>query len=131
MQYDHNAWRKPSDLGGSGDGMRITDLQGHLLIVVPTGDEKVVKTSRGDADARPVKVLVVSEPGTGWREGVVFQRALRAQLARASSAGAPLVGRLGKGPAAPGKSEPWLILDPTDVELDQARAAYMRAEVRF
>lgn len=121
---------KPSAMGSSSESIRITDLENRLIIVVPDGDEVTIETSRGPADARPVKVLDV-DAGTGWQEGIVFQRALRAQLGRASAAGSPLVGRLGRGPASPGKSAPWLIEDPSDAELERARAAYLKQEVPF
>ena len=129
--FDNSAWRKPSEMGGSTDSVKITDLEGHLLVVVSNGDEITVETTRGPSEARPVRIIDVDDPSGDWLEAIIFQKALRGQVSRAAAAGSPLVGRLGRGEPAPGKSAPWLIIDPSDTEMERARTAYFRVSAGF
>lgn len=102
---------------------RITDYEGNLLLVKALEVEKDIRTAFGDADATICDVVVLDGPdaGTQHKGLMLFQKALRAQLADRVGTATMLLGRLGKGVAKPGQSPPWLFTDPTEEERQTAR----------
>jgi hypothetical protein len=122
----------PSALAATGGGskLRITDLDGKLVVIQPEPDEVQIETSMGPATARPVKVIIVGE-GDQWQEMLIFGKALLVQLGQAARAGRPIVGVVGHGEAQPGRSAPWLIHDATEAQVELARTAWAKTEAGF
>jgi hypothetical protein len=117
----------PSAASGN---LRLADLEGCLVVLRPTGPPETTTTAYGDGSFTPAEVLVVSgarELAGTWHELYVFAKAVQGQLRAAAKAGQPLVGTVGKGPAKPGQSPPWLLVDTDEDGLTAARAAYSAA----
>ena len=118
----------------SSGGLKLADLEGCLVVMKPDGEPDTVQTAHGDGEYTPAKVLVVKgadELQGEWHDMWVFAKAVQGQLRGAAKNGAPLVGEVGRGDAKPGKSAPWLLLDPDADGLEAARAAYVKAEAGF
>jgi hypothetical protein len=113
-------------------GLSIGDLEGHLVIMRAIGDEKTIDTKIGESSYVPAEVLDLdSEDPTHWQELWVFSAGVKSQLAAATRQGKPIVGTIGKGVAKPGKSAPWLVLDPDAKQVDKARKAFVTANAPF
>lgn len=111
--------------------LKITDYNGQLLLVKPTGQEEGVNTSFGAADAIRADVVVLDGPdaGTDYSDILIFQRVLQGQLRPQIGKGLVL-GRLGQGEAKAGQSKPWKLLDFTDEDAKVAQA-YLDANPGF
>ena len=119
----------PADAKGS--GVNMSDFEGRLIVVRPTGEETQVDTKMGESTYIPADVLDVEDPESGWQSVWVFSAGVRAQLKAAARQGKPIVGVLGHGTASPGKSAPWLVLDPDAKQIEKARDAYTKVAVPF
>lgn len=119
----------PADAKGSGANM--SDFEGRLIILKPTGEEQTVDTKMGESTYIPADVLDVESPQDGWQSVWVFSAGVRSQLKAAARQGKPIVGVLGHGDAKPGKSAPWLVLDPDAKQIAAAREAFVKADVPF
>jgi len=104
-------------------GVKITDLEGRLLLVFPTEHREAIQTSFGPADAVIADVVVLDGPDSPKKEyGVMlFQKKLQGQTRPKVGTGRAVLGRLGKGIAKAGQSAPWQLKDPTPAEADTAR----------
>lgn len=115
----------PFDMpSGPGSGDKITDFEGHLLLVTPREVMHEMQTSIGKTDAVRADVVVIDGPeGVYESDGVlVFQQALRRDLLRIiEGPSTMLLGRLGKGEAKAGKSAPYIFEQPTDDDKALAR----------
>ena len=113
-------------------GLSIADLEGHLVILKAVGEEKTIDTKIGESTYVPAEVLDLDgETPDRWLELWVFSAGVKSQLAAATRQGKPIVGTIGKGTAKPGKSAPWLVLDPDAKQVDKARKAYVAANAPF
>jgi hypothetical protein len=121
----------PSDLPSG--GLKIADLEGALVICKPEADEVEMSTDFGDTTARPSQLLVVTGPlaADQWQDCLLFGAGLKAQAGAAARSGKPIVGVVGRGVAKPGRSAPWLFLDPTPDQLDAARKAFVKTSAPF
>jgi hypothetical protein len=108
---------------GPTEQTRITDYEGRLLLVKALEVETGIRTAFGDADATicDIAVLDGDHAGTQHKGLMLFQKALRAQLADRVGTPRMLLGRLGKGVAKPGQSPPWLFTDPSEEDRQTAR----------
>lgn len=116
----------PSGLGGS--SLKVADLQGKLIVLRATGNEREMTTAQGVGVARPAQVLVIGESDV-WQDLLIFAKGLLAQLGRAG--GKPVVGVLGQGQAQPGRNAPWLVLDATPEQHAQAKSTFLKTEAGF
>lgn len=109
---------------GPGSGEKITDFEGHLLLVTPTEHVEGMDTSIGKSDVVRADMVVLDgdRPGYEVPDILVFQTALRRDLLRVLNGTAPMMlGRLGRGTAKQGKSAPWIFAPPTDEDKTLAR----------
>lgn len=114
----------------SASGVKITDFEGDLLLITPTGYEEGISTSYGEKDAVRANVVVIDEADPAkseeHRDVLMFQGRLIGQTKPFVGKGIVL-GRLGKGEAKKGQSAPWMLLDPTDDDKTKGRA-YLAAK---
>jgi hypothetical protein len=126
-----DAGADPFDMpSGPGSGDKITDFEGHLLLVEPREIMHEMSTSIGKTDAVRADIVVLDGPdGVYESDGcLVFQQALRRDLVRIiEGPSTMLLGRLGKGEAKAGKSAPYIFEQPTDEDKAIARA-YLKAK---
>lgn len=93
------------------EGPKVSDLNGHLLIISPISYERGIQTVHGEAEA--IKVNLVDLDTNEEHNGVLwFNVALRNALD--SKIGKTILARIGQGVAKPGKSAPWILLDATN-----------------
>jgi len=104
--------------------------EGRLLLIWPTGIETGIQTDYGASDAvRCSSVVVLDGPAAGtdeasFDEALIFPSVLRNTLRPSIGTGKPVLGRLEKGTAKPGKSAPWL-LKPFTAEDAQLASNYI------
>lgn len=121
---------------GSGEKLDLKALNGTLLYITVGEHKRDIETSFGPADAIAADVTALDgeHKGETYTDVLVFPRVLVSQLAKAVGSSDPnVVGRLGQGEAKPGKSAPWLLLEPTAEDMAvatkyEAYAAKVAAE---
>lgn len=96
--------------GGSGEGTKPTDVNGHLLIITPVELIVGMSTSLGESDAIKMH-LVDLDTETEYDDALWFSSALINALK--PQIGTKVLARMGQGNAKPGKSAPWILLDAT------------------
>ena len=101
------------------EGLKVADLNGHLLIVTPVEYKTGISTVNGIAEAIEVNVvdLDTNEEHLSllWFN-VALRNALKPLL------GQKVLGRIGQGAAKPGKNAPWILIDATGDAAAVARA---------
>jgi hypothetical protein len=109
----------------SGSGVKITEFDGRLLLITPTGYDEDIDTVHGKKDAVRANVVVIDEKSPGESERhddvLIFQGNLIGATKRYVGKGM-VVGRLGTGEAKPGKNAPWILTTATDDEKTLAKA---------
>ena len=118
------------EFGGPGErsNFKLADHVGTLILFTPKSLEEGIETSFGAADAIKTDVVVLTtEKGKALKEPIeefgalIFQRVVIGQLSE-SIAKRRVLGRIGKGVAKKGQSEPFLIEEPSDDDKVIARA---------
>lgn len=110
------------------EGVKVADLNGHLLIVTPLEYKVGINTVNGIAEAIEVDIvdLDTNEEHTSV---LFFNVALRSALK--PNIGNKVLGRIGQGAAKPGKNAPWLLLDATGDATAVAKAnAYIASVLK-
>lgn len=109
---------------GIGDGERITDFVGNLLLVKPTEYIREMNTSQGKTDAVRVDLAVLddsAEPGKIVVGVLLFQQALKREAKGILEGDLPyLLGRLDKGKTGGGNTL-YTFQPPSEEEADVAR----------
>jgi hypothetical protein len=109
---------------GIGDGERITDFIGNLLLIKPTEYIREMNTSQGKSDAVRVDLSVLddeTEPGKIVVGVLLFQQALKREAKATLEGDLPyLLGRLNKGKTGGGNTL-YTFLVPTEEDADEAR----------
>lgn len=109
---------------GIGDGERITDFVGNLLLVKPTEYIKEMNTSQGKTDAVRVDMAVLDdkdEPGKVINGVLLFQQALKREALNIFEGPLPyLLGRLDKGKTGGGNTL-YTFQKATEADVDLAR----------
>ena len=101
------------------EGLKVADLNGHLLIVTPVEYKTGINTVNGVAEA--IKVNVVDLDTNEEHLSLLwFNVALRNALK--PLLGQKVLGRIGQGAAKPGKNAPWILIDATGDAAAVARA---------
>lgn len=110
-----------------GDPLVWCDHEGKLLLIEPVEFVAEIATSFGPTTAVRANVHVITGPavGTLHEDVLVFPKVLQNQLRQHIGAGAPVVGRLGKGDARPGKSAPHKLIEATADDLEKAKAYWL------
>lgn len=109
---------------GSTAGIDLDALNGHLLLITPTVQEKDITTAFGPTDAIRADVVALAEgphQAEEFPDVLIFPRVLQSQLRSYVGTGRAALGRLGKGVAKPGQSAPWQLAPSTDSDKATAR----------
>lgn len=101
------------------EGVKVADLNGHLLIVTPVEYKTGINTVNGVAEAIEVNVVDL-DTNEEHLSLLWFNVALRNALK--PLIGHQVLGRIGQGAAKPGKNAPWLLIDATGDATAVARA---------
>ncbi len=111
--------------GNQSESVKVADLANHLLIITPTEYKTGIQTVHGIAEAVEVNVYDL-DTGTEHNSLLWFNVALRNALK--TKLNQKVLARIGQGPAKPGKSAPWILLDATSDASAITRAnAYLAA----
>jgi hypothetical protein len=110
------------------EGVKVADLNGHLLIVTPVEYRTGINTVNGIAEA--IEVSIVDLDTNEEHHSVLwFNIALRNALK--PLIGNKVLGRIGQGVAKPGKNAPWILLDATGDATAVAKAnAYIAGGIK-
>lgn len=110
------------------EGVKVADLNGHLLIVTPVEYRTGINTVNGIAEA--IEVSIVDLDTNEEHHSVLwFNIALRNALK--PLIGNKVLGRIGQGVAKPGKNAPWILLDATGDATAVAKAnAYITGGIK-
>jgi hypothetical protein len=111
--------------GNQSESVKVADLANHLLIITPTEYKTGIQTVHGIAEAVEVNVYDL-DTNTAHNSLLWFNVALRNALK--TKLNQKVLARIGQGPAKPGKSAPWILLDATSDAVAIAKAnAYLAA----
>lgn len=110
------------------EGVKVADLNGHLLIVTPIEYKTGINTVNGVAEAIEVHVVDL-DTNEEHHSLLWFNVALRNALK--PLIGNKVLGRIGQGAAKPGKNAPWILLDATSDATAIAKAnAYIAGGIK-
>lgn len=110
------------------EGVKVADLNGHLLIVTPVEYKTGINTVNGVAEAIEVSVVDL-DTNEEHHSLLWFNVALRNALK--PLIGNKVLGRIGQGAAKPGKNAPWVLLDATGDPSAVAKAnAYIAGGIK-
>jgi hypothetical protein len=101
------------------EGVKVADLNGHLLIVTPLEYKTGINTVNGIAEAIEVNIVDL-DTNEEHNSILFFNVALRSALK--PNIGNKVLGRIGQGTAKPGKNAPWILLDATSDATAVAKA---------
>lgn len=111
--------------GNQSESVKVADLANHLLIITPVEYKTGIQTVHGIAEAVEVNVYDL-DTSTEYNSLLWFNVALRNALK--TKLNQKVLARIGQGPAKPGKSAPWILLDATSDAVAIAKAnAYLAA----
>jgi hypothetical protein len=111
--------------GNQSESVKVADLANHLLIITPIEYKTGIQTVHGIAEAVEVNVYDL-DTNTEYNSLLWFNVALRNALK--TKLNQKVLARIGQGPAKPGKSAPWILLDATSDATAIAKAnAYLAA----
>ncbi len=111
--------------GNQSESVKVADLANHLLIITPVEYKTGIQTVHGIAEAVEVNVYDL-DTNTAHNSLLWFNVALRNALK--TKLNQKVLARIGQGPAKPGKSAPWILLDATSDASAITRAnAYLSA----
>jgi len=111
--------------GNQSESVKVADLANHLLIITPIEYKTGIQTVHGIAEAVEVNVYDL-DTSTEYNSLLWFNVALRNALK--TKLNQKVLARIGQGPAKPGKSAPWILLDATSDAVAIAKAnAYLAA----
>ena len=111
--------------GNQSESVKVADLANHLLIITPIEYKTGIQTVHGIAEAVEVNVYDL-DTNTSHNSLLWFNVALRNALK--TKLNQKVLARIGQGPAKPGKSAPWILLDATSDATAIAKAnAYLAA----
>ena len=96
--------------GNQSESVKVADLANHLLIITPIEYKTGIQTVHGIAEAVEVNVYDL-DTSTEHNSLLWFNVALRNALK--TKINEKILARIGQGPAKPGKSAPWILLDAT------------------
>lgn len=112
----------------SAEGVKVADLNGHLLIVTPVEYKTGINTVNGIAEAIEVNVVDLDtneEHNSLLWFNVALRNALKPLI------GNKVLGRIGQAPAKPGKNPAWILIDATGDATAVAKAnAYIAGGIK-
>ena len=111
------------DSPGSTSAIKWDDHKGQLVLVWPKA-QKPFKFNNGEVgDVIEARVIVLDPPGgqpVEYANTVVFPKILQGQVRGNIGKDRPNLGRVGKGQAKAGQSEPWILIDPNENDKQMA-----------
>lgn len=105
---------------GSTTGLDYEELNGKLLVFLPTDIVPEMETEYGTSTRIPRCSLLDVTGGVWYDDVLVFPKVLKGQLT--SKVGRKVIGRLSQGQASGKQSPPWVLLTATDQDIAEARA---------
>lgn len=113
----------PFDDPGSLSAIKVADHEGQLLLVWPQALQRTERLD-GEGDVVLADVVVIDYPGGAieYKSTIIFPKMIIGQVRRNIGTGRPNLGRVGKGEAKKGQSQPWILLVPTEADKRAARA---------
>lgn len=113
--------------GGGGDGVKVPDLEGHLVICYPLSYEQDVKTAFKPDGTDAIRLNVADvDTGEFHEDALWFSGYIVGDLKRHLNT--PVLARIGRGEAKNGQSPPWLLSNATGDADAVARAeAWLQA----
>lgn len=113
---------------GGGEKIEWKNLLGTLVIIDAHSVEAGIQTSMGVSEAVRADVYCVEGPAAPdtYTDALIFPKVLRSQLA--GKIGQQVLGRIGQGPAQPGKNPAW-VLNPAS-EADKALAVQAWTQIQ-
>jgi hypothetical protein len=113
-------------VGGSGDSVTPSDLDGHLLVIEPSEHVQGIATTFGEKDAIRATVHDITAQST-HTDVLLFPGGLIGALK--GRVGQRVLAVMGKGAAKPGQAAPWILTDASGVpEAVQAATAYLTGQ---
>lgn len=111
----------------------LNDLQGEALIFLPTEVVNDIETVHGKANAVRATVIIASGATAGevYADSLIFPKILQSAIRNDVGTGKPVLGKLGKGQAKPGKNAPWTLEEVSDAAtLTKATEIYRAYEAQ-
>jgi hypothetical protein len=113
-------------VGGSGDSVTPSDLDGHLLVLEPSEHVQGINTTFGEKDAIRTTIHDITEQAT-YTDVLLFPGGLIGALK--GRIGQRVLAVMGKGAAKPGQAAPWILTDASGLgEAVQAATAYLTSQ---
>jgi hypothetical protein len=113
-------------VGGSGDSVTPSDLDGHLLVIEPSEHVQGIATTFGEKDAIRATIHDITAQST-HTDVLLFPGGLIGALK--GRVGQRVLAVMGKGAAKPGQAAPWILTDASGVpEAVQAATAYLTGQ---
>jgi len=103
--------------GGASEKVKISDLEGHTVVIVPAEYVASIETVHGNSDAVNATIHDV-DGGKTYESQLIFNRVLVNGLK--DKIGSRVLGVVGKGTQKAGKSAPWVLHVASE---DQTKAA--------
>jgi hypothetical protein len=97
--------------------IKWADHEGRLVLVWPHVVKQFVFENGETGDVIEGRVIVLDAPGgtpVEYGNTVIFPKLLQGQVRGNIGKNRPNLGRVGKGQAKPGKTAPWILLDPNE-----------------
>lgn len=116
--------------GTGGDNFTAKDEVGNLLLISPKGIEHDVVTTSGTSDATKANIVVLSDgkkplkKARVIKDALIFQKILQSQVAEAIETRGKVCGRLfvDEKSKKAGQSAPYRLADPTEADIELAKA---------
>ena len=109
---------------GGGESIKWATLLNTLVIVDVKSYEANIQTSMGVSEAVRADVYCIDGPAAPdtYSDTLIFPKVLRSQLS--SKIGQQVLGRIGQGPAQPGKNPAWILNPATEADKQLAVQAW-------
>ena len=109
--------------GSSGDRFVTADHEGQLVMFLGNSEERFEGEYGEQMVARSQITIVLDSPDgvEVFHDSLIFGKALAPSVYRP---GKPVLGIIGKGEAKGGGNPPWLLLEPSEVDLKTAEKFY-------
>jgi len=106
---------------GGSEKVKIADLEGHTVVIVPNEYVAAIETVHGTSDAVNATIHDI-DGGKTYESQLIFNKVLVSGLK--DKIGKRVLGVVGKGSAKAGRSAPWILVVANE-EQTQAAAEYL------
>jgi len=118
---DAGAFEQFDASGGGSEKVKIADLEGRTVVIIPNEYIANIETVHGSSDAVNATIHDI-DGGVTYESQLIFNRVLVSGLK--DKIGKRVLGVVGKGSAKAGKSQPWILVVANE-EQTQAAAEYL------